>query len=55
MYYDFQGGCDMYAIKSDIIEVQIRTRPREFYSTITKVAVKIVKTGEVFYLTANDG
>lgn len=29
-------------------KVQIRTRPRNFYSTITQIAVQIKASGEVF-------
>ena len=46
--YDFQGGCDQYAIKNDIIEVQIATRPRTYYSTITQISVLMKQTGEFF-------
>ena len=48
-WYDFQGGCDMHAIDNDIFEVQIRTRPRTWYSTITQLAFQIKATGEMFY------
>ena len=47
-FYDFQGGCDQYAIKNDIIEVQIATRPRSSYSTITQVTVLMKQTLESF-------
>lgn len=49
-YYDFQGGCDQYAIKNDIIEVQIATRPRASYSTITQVTVWMKTTNELFQI-----
>jgi len=51
-FYDFQGGCDQYAIKNDIIEVQIATRPRSFYSTITQVTVLMKNTLESFKIAA---
>mmetsp|Transcript_1576 Transcript_1576/g.2127 ORF Transcript_1576/g.2127 Transcript_1576/m.2127 type:complete len:467 (-) Transcript_1576:181-1581(-) len=51
-YYDFQGGCDQYAIKNDIIEVQIATRPRSTYSTITQVTVLMKNTSESFKIAA---
>eukprot|EP00804_Cyclotella_cryptica_P008054 CCRYP_004558-RC/>CCRYP_004558-RC protein AED:0.04 eAED:0.04 QI:1123/1/1/1/1/0.8/5/276/517 len=47
-WYDFQGGCDQYAIDNPVLEVQIRTRPRNWYSTITQVAIRIKATNEVF-------
>jgi len=47
IWYDFQGGCDMIAIDNPVLQVQIRTRPRGTYSTITQVAVEIKATGEV--------
>lgn len=47
-FYDFQGGCDQYAIKNDIIEVQIATRPRNFYSTITQITVIMKVSNEMF-------
>ena len=49
-WYDFQGGCDQYAIKNDIIEVQIATRPRNGYSTITQISVMMLQTNEHFKL-----
>jgi hypothetical protein len=49
-YYDFQGGCDQYAIKNDIIEVQIATRPRTYYSTITQISVWMKLTNELFQI-----
>jgi hypothetical protein len=52
-YYDFQGGCDQYAIKNDIIEVQIATRPRTYYSTITQVTVLMKQTQESFKISLN--
>jgi hypothetical protein len=52
-YYDFQGGCDQYAIKNDIIEVQIATRPRTYYSTITQVTVLMKQTQELFKISLN--
>mmetsp|Transcript_36069 Transcript_36069/g.64973 ORF Transcript_36069/g.64973 Transcript_36069/m.64973 type:complete len:964 (+) Transcript_36069:104-2995(+) len=53
LWYDYQGGCDHYAIDNPILQIQIRTRPRNYYSTITQVAIKIKDTGageEVFRL-----
>lgn len=49
-WYDFQGGCDQYAIKNDKIEVQIATRPRNGYSTITQISVMMLQTNEHFKL-----
>lgn len=43
---DFQGGCDQYAIDNPILQVQIRTRPRSWYSTITQLAILFKDTGE---------
>jgi len=40
-WYDFQGGCDQYAVKNDKIEIQIATRPRNSYSTITQISVML--------------
>lgn len=40
----------MIAIDNDVLQVQIRTRPRGRYSTITQIAVKIKETDEVFRL-----
>lgn len=40
----------MWAIKNEDVEVQIRTRPRGGYSTITQVAIKIMATGEILYI-----
>lgn len=52
-FYDFQGGCDQYAIKNDIIEVQIATRPRTYYSTITQITVLMKQTAESFKIALN--
>lgn len=52
-FYDFQGGCDQYAIKNDIIEVQIATRPRNTYSTITQVTVLMKQTSQSFKISLN--
>lgn len=38
----------MIAIDNPVLQVQIRTRPRRWYSTITQVAIEIKDTGEVF-------
>jgi len=38
----------MVAIDNPVLQVQIRTRPRSWYSTITQVAIIIKTTGEVF-------
>lgn len=40
----------MWAIRNEDVEVQIRTRPRGGYSTITQVAIKIMATGEILYI-----
>ena len=53
--YDFQGGCDQIAIDNSILQVQIRTRPRGSYSTITEVAVKFKVTGETFNFRLTPG
>ena len=37
---------DQIAIDNDVMQVQIRTRPRTSYSTITQVAVKIKSSPE---------
>lgn len=50
-FYDFQGGCDQYAIKNDIIEVQIATRPRTVYSTITQITVIMKVSNEMFKIS----
>ena len=47
-FFDFQGGCDQIAIDNNILQLQIRTRPRNYYSTITEAALKFKQTGEVF-------
>eukprot|EP00558_Chaetoceros_sp_UNC1202_P002250 CAMPEP_0197259124 /NCGR_PEP_ID=MMETSP1429-20130617/83355_1 /TAXON_ID=49237 /ORGANISM="Chaetoceros sp., Strain UNC1202" /LENGTH=476 /DNA_ID=CAMNT_0042723325 /DNA_START=343 /DNA_END=1773 /DNA_ORIENTATION=- len=47
-YYDFHGGCDQYAVKNDQIEIQIATRPRTYYSTITQISVVMLASGEYF-------
>jgi len=52
-YYDFQGGCDMYAAKNEELEIQIATRPRNFYSTITQITVvwKLAPITEYFKIS----
>jgi len=45
----------MHAIDNDIFEVQIRTRPRTWYSTITQLAFQIKATGEMFYANIDSG
>ena len=47
-WYDFQGACDQIAIDNKYIQLQIRTRPRTYYSTITEVAFLMKLTGEAF-------
>jgi hypothetical protein len=47
-YFDFQGGCDQIAIDNNILQLQIRTRPRTYYSTITEAALKFKLTSQVF-------
>lgn len=44
----------MWAIKNAAVEVQIRTRPRNWYSTITQIAVRIVATGEILYIKGTE-
>jgi hypothetical protein len=51
--YDFQGGCDQIAIDNGNLQVQIRTRPRGHYSTITEVAVLFKITRETFIYKMN--
>ena len=53
-WYDFQGGCDQYAVKNSQIEIQIATRPRGRYSTITQISVMMLKTGEHFKIKSDD-
>lgn len=48
--YDFQGGCDQIAIDNPIIQLQIRTRPRGYYSTVTEVGLFFKAHGEVFHM-----
>lgn len=47
-YYDFQGACDQIAIDNPILQLQIRTRPRQGYSTVTEVGFLLKSTGETF-------
>jgi hypothetical protein len=49
-YYDFQGGCDQIAIDNPILQLQIRTRPRSWFSTVTEVGLKFKNTLEIFNL-----
>jgi len=54
-FYDFQGGCDQIAIDNNILQVQIRTRPRNYYSTITEAAIVFKLSGEVFRIGVDSG
>ena len=47
-YFDFQGGCDQIAIDNDIFQLQIRTRPRGYYSAVTEAVLKFKQTSELF-------
>jgi len=49
-FYDFQGGCDQIAIDNPILQLQIRTRPRGFYSTATQAALLMKSSGEIFHI-----
>jgi len=51
-WYDFQGACDQIAIDNNILQLQIRTRPRGGYSTITEVGLIMKQTGEIFHARA---
>ncbi|GFH49860.1 predicted protein [Chaetoceros tenuissimus] len=46
-YYDFQGSCDQIAIDNSNLQLQMKTRGRVYYSTITKVALKMKASGEL--------
>jgi len=48
-FYDFQGACDQIAIDNDVLQLQLRTRPRNYYSTITEVGLLMKLTGEIFH------
>lgn len=54
-FFDFQGGCDQIAIDNNILQLQIRTRPRGSYSTITEAALKFKLTNEVFRVGVDTG
>lgn len=47
-YYDYQGACDQIAIDNPILQLQIRTRPRGWYSTVTEVGFLMKSSGETF-------
>jgi len=51
-FFDFQGGCDQIAIDNPVLQVQMRTRPRNFYSTITEVVVLMKATGQLMRVSA---
>jgi len=53
-YYDFQGGCDMIAIDNDKLQLQIRTRPRNSWSTITEVGLLMKVSGQKFRYSVGD-
>jgi len=52
-YYDFQGSCDQTAIDNDYIQLQIRTRARNYYSTVTEAGLLMKSSGEVFNIRAD--
>jgi len=53
IWFDFQGACDQIAIDNHILQLQIRTRPRQWYSTVTEVGLRIKRTGEIFHARIN--
>jgi len=53
-FYDFQGGCDVIAIDNEILQLQIRTRPRRGWSTITEVGLLIKASGQTFGYSVED-
>lgn len=46
---NFQGGWDQHAIKNDVIEVQIATRPRDGHSTIAQISVVMKQQTDEFF------
>ena len=52
--YDFQGGCDQIAIDNCNIQVQIRTKPLEDWSTVSEVVVLFKASGETFRYSMNE-
>jgi len=54
-YFDFQGGCDQIAIDNPQLQLQIRTRPRNGWSTVTEVALLMKNSGEFFRYSVNPG
>jgi len=48
MLFSLRENSDMWAIRNEDLEVQVRTRPRGGYSILTQVAIKIMATGEIF-------
>ncbi len=52
--YDFQGTCDQIAIDNCNIQVQIRTKPLEDWSTVTEVVVLFKASGETFRYSMNE-
>jgi len=53
-YYDYQGSCDHYAIRNRVLDLQVRSRGRTWYSTVTAVGFKFKSTGETFYVSTED-
>lgn len=53
IWFDFQGACDQIAIDNHILQLQIRTRPRQWYSTVTEIGLLMKDTGETFHAQIN--
>lgn len=53
--YDFQGSCDQYAIKNRLFQLQVRSRGRNWYSTLTEASFKYYSTGEEFNIDTSGG